>query len=103
MSHQAGVHVALPAPYPPQLDQVLPSTEALLASTRNDGTAQVVFLVEPIEHLAHFLVPGEGNAVHLLLAVDGDEEDIVGWVGEEDVGGGRRCGLGLDGRHIAGR
>lgn len=85
MSHQAGVHITLPAPYPPQLDQVLPSTEALLASTCDNGTTQVIFLVEPIEHLAHLLMSGEWDAVHLLLAVDGDEEDIIGRVREEDV------------------
>jgi hypothetical protein len=41
----------------------------------------------------------EGNRIHLSFAVDGDEEDVVGWVGEEDVRGGRGCCLGFDGRH----
>lgn len=44
----------------------------------------------------------EWDAVHLLLAVDSDEQDIIGRIREEDVGGGRRSGLRLDGRHVAG-
>jgi hypothetical protein len=39
------------------------------------------------------------DAVHLLLSVDGDEEDIVGRVREEDVRCGWRTGLRLGSGH----
>lgn len=102
MSHQAWIYVALPTPYSAQLDQILSSAETLLASTCDDGTTQIVLFIEPIEHLTHLLMSRKGDAVHLLLAVDGDKEDIVGRVREEDMGCGRRRGLWLDGRHIDG-
>ena len=99
MSHQAWVHITFPAPDPAQLDQVLASTEALLAGTCYDSTSQIVFLVEPVKDLTQFLVSREWDAVHLLLAIDCDEEDIVGRVREENVRGRRRRGLRLESRH----
>ena len=101
MPHQTWIHVTLPAPYSTQLDQILTSTEALLASTSYDSTSQVVLFVEPVKHLPHLLVPGKGDAVHLLLAIDCDEQDIVGRIREDDMGGCRRRGLWLDARHCA--
>jgi len=54
-------------------------------------------MVEPIEYLAHFKVSFERYRVHLSFAVNCNEEDIVGWIREDDVGGGRwRC-LTVDG------
>lgn len=44
----------------------------------------------------------ESDAVHLLLAIYGDKQDIIGWVRKEDMRGGRRRGLRFDGRHFVG-
>ena len=85
MPHEPGTRLRLSTPNPAQLNQVLPGAEALLAGTRDDGYAQIGLAVEPVEDLAHLKVTREWYAVHLLLAVYRYEQDIVGWVGEEDM------------------
>ena len=101
MPEKAWARLDLPASDVAQFNQVLSSTEALLASTRDDSYAQVRFAVKPVEDLAHFQMTREGDAVHLLLAVDSDEQDIIGWVREYDVRRGWGSCLGLDRGHGA--
>jgi hypothetical protein len=93
MPHKTWLCFDLSTPYFPQLNQILTGTEALLASTCDDSYAKVGLAVEPIKHLAHLQVTRKWNTVHLLLPVYGNEEDIVGWVREEDVGRGWRISL----------
>lgn len=99
MPEESGARLRLPTSDVAQFDQVLSGTEALLASARDDCYAQVGFAVKPVEDLAHFQMAREGNAVHLLLAVYSDEQDIVGWVREHDVRRGWGSRLRLNGRH----
>jgi len=97
MSHHARTCSQLPVPYLPELYEILPGAKTLLACSCDNGNAEVGLVVEPIEYLAHFKVSFERYRVHLSFAVDCNEEDIVGWIREDDVGGGRwRC-LAVDG------
>src|SRR5690242_3835679 len=102
MSHQTWIHITLPTSNPPQFNQVLTGTEALLTSTSDDGTAQVVFLIEPVKDMTKLLMSSKRDAVHLLFTIYSDKKDIIGRIREKDVGRGRRTGLGPDSRHCGG-
>lgn len=83
------IPIPLILPPPPNLlllNQILPSTKRLLSRSRNHCDAQNRRVVEPGQNCVGFPVCGGGKAVHLLRAVDGDEEDAGGGVAE-DVGG----------------
>lgn len=67
------------------LDEILACAEGFVACAGDDGDAKGGLGVEPLEERVGFPVGGVGEAVHCFGAVDGYEEDVRGWVGE-DVG-----------------
>ena len=59
--------------------------ERFIARAGNDGDAERGFGIKPGEEGVRFPLRGVGERVHGVWAVDGHEEDVRGWVGD-DVG-----------------
>ena len=88
--HLSGLWVCF---QPALLDEVLAGTERLVAGAGDDGDAEAGLFVEPVEEGVGFPVGSVGQGVHSFGAVDGDEEDVRGGIGEQV--GGRRWWLGV--------
>ena len=72
------------------LDEVLAGAEGLVASAGDDGNPQARLTVEPVEDGICFPLRGVGKGVHGFGTVDGYDEDIGCWVGEDVGWVGRR-------------
>ena len=66
------------------LNEVLTSAESFLPSTSNDRDAQARLSIEPGENGFGFPVGDCADGVHATLAVDRYQQDVLGWVREEE-------------------